>query len=155
MRTKVIGLGIIALCVVVGTALAADVTVGTWKVNIAQSKYIPGPAPKAQTLKIETMGANMKITIDATDAEGKATHSEWVGMYDGKDYAVKGDASADMRSIKKIDDNTTETVTKKAGKVTLTSKTVYSKDGKGRTTTQTGTNTQGQKVNNTVVYDKQ
>jgi hypothetical protein len=37
----------------------------------------------------------------------------------------------------------------------ITTKTVVSKDGKTRTTTQKGTNAKGEKVNNTIVYDKQ
>ena len=155
MHKRAIALGIITLCFVVGTALAADMTVGTWKLNLAKSKYSPGPAPKSQTIKIEATGDNMKVTIDGIDGEGKPTHSEWVGKYDGKDYAVKGDPNSDMRSYKKIDDSTMEAVAKKAGKTTTTSKTVYSKDGKSRTNAQTGTNPQGQKVNNTIVYDKQ
>ena len=152
---RVVALGTIALCCIVGTALAADVTVGTWKVNVAKSKYSPGPAPKAQTVKIESMGDNIKVTIDGTDAEGKPLHNEWVGKYDGKDYAVKGDPNADMRAYKKIDDYNFEAFAKKAGKATTTTKSVYSKDGKTRTSTQTGTNPQGQKVNNSIVYEKQ
>jgi hypothetical protein len=37
----------------------------------------------------------------------------------------------------------------------MTTRSVVSKDGKTRTTTQTGTNAKGEKVNNTIVYDKQ
>ena len=39
--------------------------------------------------------------------------------------------------------------------MTTTSKTVFSKDGKTRTITTTGTNPQGQKVDNTTLWDKQ
>ena len=57
--------------------------------------------------------------------------------------------------MKKIDDYTVESVSKKAGKPLITTKSVVSKDGKTRTTTQKGTNAKGEKVNNTIVYDKQ
>jgi len=152
---RTIALGCIALCFVVGVALAADVSLGTWKVNVAKSKYNPGPAPKAQTVKYEATGDNMKITVDGTDATGKPIHNEWTGKFDGKDYPVKGDPDTDMRAYKRIDDYTTEIVAKKAGKVTTTTKSVYSKDGKTRTSTAMGTDPRGQKVDNTIVYEKQ
>jgi hypothetical protein len=155
MRQRTLFLLTILLCGAIGTALAADVWMGTWKVNTTKSKYSPGPAPKATTTKYEAAGDNMKVTVDGTDADGKALHNEWTGKFDGKDYAVKGDPDTDMRSYKKVDDSTMEIVGKKAGKVTTTTRSVYSKDGKTRTSTATGTNAKGQKVNNTIVYDKQ
>jgi hypothetical protein len=110
---------------------------------------------KSSTSKIESVGDNMKVTIDTVNADGTSLHSEWVGKYDGKDYPVKGDPNSDMRSYTRVDDYTMQATAKKASKVTLTTKTVYSKDGKSRTGTQTGTNAQGQKVNNTIVSIKQ
>ena len=35
------------------TVLAADNWIGTWKLNVAKSKYGAGQAPKSQTLKWE------------------------------------------------------------------------------------------------------
>ena len=54
-----------------------------------------------------------------------------------------------------IGDLTFEQTNKKGGKVTTISRLVYVKDGKSRTQSTTGTNPQGQKVNNTVVWVKQ
>jgi hypothetical protein len=107
---RTIALGCIALCFVVGVALAADVSLGTWKVNVAKSNYSPGPAPKAQTVKYEATGDNMKITVDGTDAAGKPIHNGWTGKFDGKDYAVKGDPDTDMRAYRRMDDYTMEIV---------------------------------------------
>ena len=154
MRQRMAVLGIIAVCFAVGIALAADVTLGTWKVNLAKSKYSPGPAPKSQTVKYEAAGDSVKITVDGTDGEGKPIHNETTAKFDGKDYPVKGDPNADSRSYKKINDYTLEVATKKAGKVTTTNRTVYARDGKSRTSTITGMDTKGQKVNNTVFYDR-
>jgi len=57
--------------------------------------------------------------------------------------------------MKRIDDYTVETVSKKGGKPLVTTRSVVSKDGKPLTTTQKGTNAKGEKVNNIIVYDKQ
>ena len=136
-------------------AHAADNQVGNWKLNVAKSKYNPGPAPKEGTLTIESEPDGLKFTIDGTDAEGKTVHFEMSPKYDGKDYPMPGNPDADMISMKKINDNTVETVSKKGGKPVLTVRSVVSKDGKTRTSTWKGTNAKGEKVNNKIVYDKQ
>jgi hypothetical protein len=148
-------LAAVAVFIAGRTVLAADNWLGTWKLNTAKSKYSPGPMPKSQTLKQEAWEGGMKLTTDGTDADGKTTHAEYAAKYDGKDYPWKGNPNADMISVKRIDDNSYETVWKLKGKVTITSKTTVSRDGKSRTTTQTGTDAQGKTVNNVVVYDKQ
>ncbi len=68
---------------------------------------------------------------------------------------MTGNPDADTISIKKIDDYTIEVSTKKGGKPMMTLRSVVSKDGKTRTTTQKGKNANGEDVNNTIVYDRQ
>jgi len=137
-----------------GIAHAADNQIGTWKLNVAKSKYSPGPPPKEGTLTVEAIPDGLKITIHGTDAEGKPVHMEFSPKYDGKDYPMTGNPDADMISMKKINDDTIETVSKKGGKPVMTVRSVVSKDGKTRTSTQKGTNAKGEKVNNTLVYDR-
>jgi hypothetical protein len=100
MKTKSIGLTFI-LCLAAGAfCLAADDSmIGTWKLNEAKSKIAPG-APKNNTVIYAAAGDQIKVTVDGTDANGKNIHSEWTGKFDGKDYPVAGDATADMRSYK-------------------------------------------------------
>ena len=155
MKRRLLILSTIAFCFAVGGAFAADVFSGSWKVNLAKSKYDPGPPPKGPNVnKIEAIEGGLKFTNDGVNAEGKPTHSEWSGKFDGKDNPVKGDPGRDTAALKKIDDYTTEIISKKAGKVTTTNRTVYSRDGKTRTQTVQGTNAQGIKINNTVVSEK-
>ena len=157
MRPRKFALLTVAVSVLVlgSIAHAADNQVGTWKLNVAKSKYSPGPAPKEGTLTVESEPNGLKITIHGTDAEGKPIHMEFAPKYDGKDVPVTGMPGADTISMKKIDDYTVEAVSKKGGKPLTTTKSVVSKDCKTRTTTQKGTNAKGEKVNNTIVYDKQ
>jgi hypothetical protein len=155
MKRRMLVVGTIAFCFAVSGALAADVFSGNWKLNLAKSKYDPGPPPKGPNfVKIEAMEGGLKLTIDGVNAAGNPTHSEWSGKFDGKDNPVKGDPSRDTAALKKIDDYTLEVVNKKDGKVTTTNRQVYSRDGKTRTVTTTGTNVKGIKVNNVVVYEK-
>jgi hypothetical protein len=97
----------------------------------------------------------VKVTVDGTDPDGKPTHNEWTGKFDGKDYPVTGDPNSDMRSYKKVDDHTLELTVKKGGQVTTSGRIVVSADGKSRTVTVNGTDPQGKKFKSTAVYEKQ
>jgi hypothetical protein len=140
----------------------ADMFSGTWKVNLAKSKYSPGPPPKTNMQKIEAVENGIKVVADGENSEGKKTHNEYTAKFDGKDYAehpmLDGKPNpngADMISLTKVDDYTFEATTKQKGKVLTTTKNVVSKDGKTRTATTTGKNAQGQTVNNTIIWEKQ
>jgi hypothetical protein len=154
MKTKTIGLMlVVSLAVAVVGFAADDPMMGTWKLNEAKSKLAPG-APKNMTVTYAAAGDQIKVTVDGTDADGKPTHSEWTGKFDGKDYPVTGDAMSDMRSYKKEGKDTLQMTNTKAGKVTVTGTVVVSADGKTRTVTTSGTDAKGAKVTSTAVYDK-
>jgi hypothetical protein len=154
MRTRTILLTLAALFAAVVVCFAADVNMGTWKLNEAKSKLSPGTA-KNTTVVYAAAGDSVKVTVDGVDADGKPAHNEWTGKFDGKDYAVKGDPASDMRSYKRVDDRTLALTTKKGGKVALTGSIAVSADGKSRTLTINGTDAKGKKFTSTAVYDKQ
>lgn len=134
--------------------VAQNPHLGTWKLNEAKSKITPGTQENL-TVTYETVGDNIKATLDGVDAKKNPTHNEWTGKFDGKDYPVTGDSTSDMRSYKKINDRTLEATAKKDGKVTLTARIAISADGKSRTLTTHSTDSTGKKITNTAVYDKQ
>jgi len=140
--------------VAAAVCLASNPFIGTWKLNEAKSKISPG-SPKNTTVVYEVAGDQIKITVDGVDGEGKPTHNEWTGKFDGKDYPVTGDPTSDSRSVKTIDDHTLELTVKKEGKVTVSGKNVVSADGKTRTINTSGSDSKGKKVKNTSVFDKQ
>jgi hypothetical protein len=161
MRRHVLGLR--SLPVIVGVAVwissgqaqAEDSIVGTWTLNVAKSTYSPGPPPKSLTVKFEAAGDGIKSTADTVAADGTTTHTEYTANYDGKDYPLKGTKDADTVSLKRVDANSTVRTDKKAGKVVRTYTRKLSADGKTMTTTITGTNEQGQTINNTVLLERQ
>ena len=145
----------LAMCVAgATTSFAADPQMGTWKLNEAKSKFSAG-ATKNSTVVYEAAGDNVKVVVDGVDGTGQKIHSEWTGKFDGKDYAVTGDATGDMRAYKKLNDRTMTFNQKKAGKIILSGRIVVSADGKSRTVTTKGTNAQGKPASATAVYDKQ
>jgi hypothetical protein len=156
MKRRIFVLGAMAFCFAVNGAFAADVFSGNWKVNLAKSKYDPGPPPKGPNFsKIEAIPGGIKFTNDGVNSEGKPTHNEWSGKFDGKDNPVNGDPARDTAALKKIDDHTLEITNKKDGKVTGVVRVVFARDGKTRTQTGHNTNAKGIKTNNTIIYEKQ
>ena len=124
MRTRTFGLNL-ALCLVAGALAFASPMMGTWKLNEAKSK-VPAGTAKNTMVVYEAAGDNVKVTVDGVDGNGKPTHNEWTGKFDGKDYPLTGDPTANTRSYKKIDNH------KKDGKVVAIGRVVISADGKSR-----------------------
>ena len=150
-------------CLLIFAALFAAITVcvaaeepnmGTWKLDEAKSKISAG-APKNTTVVYEAAGESVKVTVDGVDGSGKPSHNEWTGKFDGKDYALTGDPTADMRSYKRINTHTLVLTNKKSGKTILTARVEVSADGKTRTVTASGNDATGKKMESTMVYNKQ
>ena len=151
MRTATI----LAMLTLGANLWAADPTLGTWKLDVAKSKYSPGPAPKSATVTYEETADGIKRSGERVDAEGKTTSFTYTAKYDGKEYPVNGSDDFDTIVLKRINDNTTEGTLKKSGKVVTTARRAVSKDGKILTLTIRGTNAKGEKMHNTDVYEKQ
>jgi hypothetical protein len=154
MKTKT-SLLALALCFAAATVCLASPYMGTWKLNAAKSKFAPGTAKNTMVVYKDAMWGKVKVIVDGVDGQRKPAHNEWTGKFDGKDYAITGDPSSDMRSYTKIDDHTMTLTVKKAGKVVATGRVVVAADGKTRTVTTSGMNAKGKKFKNTAVYDKQ
>ena len=71
-------------------AQTPDAHIGVWKLNVAKSKYDPGPAPKSGVAKWEAVATGTKVTVDDVEADGAATHWEFTANYDGKDQPITG-----------------------------------------------------------------
>ena len=145
----------VALCFA-GTALsfAQSPQMGTWKLDEAKSK-IPAGMVKNSTVIYAADGDNVKVTTDGTGSDGKPLHTEWTGKFDGKDYPLTGDPTADSRTYKMIDEHTLDLTSKKSGKVMNTGHVVVSKDGKTRTLHLTANDSSGKKVSGVSMYEKQ
>src|SRR5690242_19535365 len=113
----------------------SDPVVGRWTLNVAKSKYDPGPAPKSETRVYEAFGGvgkGLTGKFDRVDAAGKSIAITFSAMYDGKDYKYNG-PEADMISLTRPDPNTINATLKRSGKVVQTTNAVISPDGRTRT----------------------
>jgi hypothetical protein len=147
---------VIGLWITTATLWAADPFVGTWKLNLAKSKYSPGPPPKNVTITYEATENGIRATTEGINAEGKPIATTYSATYDGTDVPVTGTgAPYDTIALKRINPNSVELTTKKDGKVVGKGKRVVSKDGKILTVTTKGTSAKGEPTNNVAVYEKQ
>jgi hypothetical protein len=152
----VVSITAVLIAAVALSAQSQESLFGTWKMNVAKSKYNPGPVPKSNIAKWEAFQGGVKLTNDVVPAKGETQHWEVSGKFDGKDNPVKGNnPDADTAAFSKIDARTYEVVQKKGAKTTLTARIVVAADGKTRVTTVSGRDGQGQTVNNSMFYEKQ
>ena len=132
--------------------------VGTWKQDMAQSKFDPvNLMPKiGTTIHIQTAGSGTHVTNDGVDAKGKTTHTEYTALtLDGKDYPLKGSPDYNTVAVKQIDANTRVTVNKKGDAVVRMIRSIVSADGKTLTIDGVGYNAQNIAAHNVAVYHKQ
>jgi hypothetical protein len=127
--------------------------VGSWKLNLASSKYDPGPPPQSQT---RTWDASGMVMVNGINAAGKPMSYGYPIKGDGKEYPTMGAVpnTADMISTKKIDANTYEANFTKAGKHVETATFKVSNGGKTLTIHAKGATDAGA-FDNLLVWDKQ
>jgi hypothetical protein len=154
MKGRMILLTLAALFASATVCLAQNPHMGTWKLNEAKSKFAPG-ATKNHTVVYEAAGDSVKVIVDGVDSAGNPTHNEWTGKFDRKYYPVTGDPTSDMRSYRKINNHTMALTGKKDGKVTLTGRITVTANGRTRTVTTTITDSNGKRISNRAVYDKE
>ena len=154
MRTRNIIIAFTFCFFGVGVCPAQDAFMGTWKLKEAKSEFSPG-APKNTTVVYEAEGDKVKVTVDSVSSDGKPTHYEWIGKFDGKEYPVTGDPLSDARSYTKVDERILGFNIMKDRKVITSGRIVVSADGKSRTVTMSGTDAKGHRVSSNEVYEKQ
>jgi hypothetical protein len=145
---------ILVLALATAAMAAGNPFVGTWKLNLAKSKYNPGPAPKSSTVKVTAQDNGLKYAMANVDAEGKATNEGFAYKFDGKEYPYTGSSGTDTIAAHRIDASTIDYVMK-GGSGVGSGRAVISRDGKTMTVTQEGKDARGQNWNNTLVLDKQ
>jgi len=155
MKRRIGLLAALVFVLAAGSVLLAQSNpfVGTWKLNVASSKYDPGPAPQSQT---RTWDASGMVMVNGINAAGKPTSYGYPIKGDGVEYPTMGAVpnTADKISTKKIDANTYEANFTKAGKHIETTTFKVSNGGKTLTIHAMGSADAGF-VENVQVLEKQ
>jgi hypothetical protein len=139
----------------IAVAAGADPEIGTWLLNLSQSTFPAGTAPKSQTRIYSQSPQGTTVLVKSVNADGTKNTVRSTYRFDGKDYPVSGSSDADTLAVKQIDANSAEAVLKKGGKAVGTLDRAVSKDGKTLTVKTKVTVANGQTSESTAVYDKQ
>ena len=144
-------LALLVLLLSVALAMrAADPVVGTWHLNVAKSRYDPGPPPKSQTRIYREEDGGVKAVVITVYKNGNSDTVHYAANYDGKEHPVDGSPDTDGILMQRIDDYTAESVLTHAGHTIGTARRTVSRDGQTMTITF-----KGSEVNNTAFYEKE
>ena len=149
---KLLSLAVLASVLFAVPAFAADPVVGSWKLNVAKSKFA-GPAIKAATRVYTEANGLYTLEQKMTGADGKETSNKTT-YRDGKEEKQAG-GPADATVAKKLDANTWDFELKKDGKVVGKVHRVVSADGKTLTVHNSGAKLSGAEGDETLVFDRQ
>jgi hypothetical protein len=130
-----------------------DYILGTWQLDVAKSKYSPGPGPISEIRTYRRGPNGIEGTIQRRFADGRSERIEYVAEFD-REYPVMGTEAYDHILMKRISARTAEAVLSHAGRVYGTARRVIDDSGKTMTITFKRDGSSGQTVNNTAFYEK-
>ena len=136
------------------TLAQTNLRIGTWKLNLPQSSFSPGPAFRDESQIAEMIGDAVKVTVEITDATARKLVQGYTAKYDGKSYPFPG-SPWETIALTLLDAYTSKAVFHRGGKAVQTTILTVSPDGKQLTIMATGTTPDGQPLNNREVFDRQ
>lgn len=131
---------------------ASDPLLGTWTLDIAESRYSPGPPLKAETRIYTRDSEGVLGRIDRQYADGRREVIDYRADFD-REVPVSGTRAYDAVRLKRVDEHTTEGVLTHAGRVFGVSRRVIAPGGDTMTITFRREEP-GDMVNNFAVYRK-
>jgi hypothetical protein len=145
-----------------GTAAAQsknDPSIGTWKLNVAKSKFTPGPPIQGDTRSYEVNEAGwLFVTTETTQPDGTRTGVRFAAKFDGKAYPQIGRFAPTVTLItyEPVDRRTLKyTQRDTSGKIVSTNTRTVSEDGKTMLIEQRTSNASGQPVVNIELFERQ
>jgi hypothetical protein len=164
MRARLLDVALAALVALVATSGSLDALqlrataepppqlIGTWRLNVAKSKYSPGPPLRSET-RVYTKGPDgVKGVVSRVYGDGRSEKYEYLANF-GKDLMVTGIEEYDTVTLRKIDELTSDAVLSHAGTVYGVARRVIAADGKTMTITFDRKSSETP-VHNVAVYDK-
>jgi hypothetical protein len=154
-------------CLCGGWASQAQVPaiIGTWKLNIAASKF-PGPVPQTEVRSYRLAGGVLIGVAVNIDAQGRPNFLQFAAKPDGKDYPefdtrsaaeYLADGTAPARTYAEIptaDPRKVHWIDKASGKIISSGDKWVSTDGKQLSFTVDATDRQGNKIQYLYVFDR-
>lgn len=137
-----------------GALFAQEPLAGTWKLDSAKTKYTAGTPPKDETLAIEELGHNLRISVTRTYADRSPLSIKFTIPKNGGPGHVQ-EGPYDAVTSKRGGTNEIEITYMKNGEEIASYRAVVSRDGKTIRTAVRGENAQREAVEGTDVFEKQ
>jgi len=126
--------------------------IGTWRLNVAKSKYAPGPAPRSETRVYRRQADGVHGVVTRVHADGRTEKFEYAANF-GKDMMVTGIQEYDSVTLRKVDDLTSDAVLSHAGNVYGVARRAIAPDGKSMTITF-DRKSNDLRIHNVALYEK-
>jgi hypothetical protein len=142
MKRLILVAGMLVFMVPQCTLAQNQVFFGTWKVDVAKSRYQPGPGPKNEILRFEPVGDGFKVSLDGVNQQGPY-HSEATGKFDGVDVPVVATPARQgvfTYAFSRVDDHAWDIVIEVNGERRILVHDLVSEDGKTMRSVSTVTN---------------
>lgn len=149
-------LGLLSAQTATKKAKTSNPWIGTWKLDVSQSKFPEGQTPKSETLHITAAGKNgTAYTFRGVDAKGKPINERYHSAGNGKEGSMMvGGKAAGKASYTLQDDNTVTGEGESPDGTKWTMKASLSDDHKTMTSDFHFTPAQGSEYDQTEVYKK-
>lgn len=150
--------GLIALCCFGIGLLGADSPfTGTWKLDVAKSKFAKGHEYRELTVTLRDDGGSLLVGVQGMDGAGKPISTKYVLPAGGgqASYTEGAPPAGTITVAKWTDPRTISSVTTLNGKETGTNRTVANADGKTFTQTRTFTDATGKSSKSVLHYERQ
>jgi hypothetical protein len=151
---KIVAIALLSTLFIGTTVFAADAVDGTWKLNVAKSKF-SGTAPQSVTRVYSESAGATTLDQKMVGSDGKEMSMHVDLAYDGKPHAISGNPDADSGTGKAINARTSDFMLTKGGKAVGTVHRVVSADGKTLTVHNKGTHADGTAYDDRLVFDRQ
>ncbi|HEY3936735.1 MAG TPA: hypothetical protein VGL97_04865 [Bryobacteraceae bacterium] len=149
--------GLVALSFGFSLLGADEAFVGTWKMNVAKSKFAKDHEAKEMTLVVAVEGDTAAVTINGTVGDGQTLSIKYTVPTAGGtiNYTEGAPPAGTTDALKNIDDRTVEFTSTMNGNQILKQHIVVSADHKTMIIRESGVDEKGQAFKSVYVYDRQ
>lgn len=159
MTRALLAVAVLALATNVAAQSKNDPSLGTWKLNVAKSKFTPGPPIKGDTRSYEVNDEGwLIVTTETIQPDGRRTGVRFAAKFDGKAYPQIGRFAPTVtlityEPVNKLTLKYTQRDT--SGKVVSTNTRTVSADEKTMTIEQRSTDEKGRPTVNVELFERQ
>jgi hypothetical protein len=106
-----------------------ELLTGVWVLDVNASRYLPGPAPRAETRTYTRTADGIKGVVKRTQADGSVQTIEYMANAD-REHMVTGTPEYDSVKLRQIDPFTSEALLTHGGAVFGAATRYIARDGK-------------------------